>query len=213
MSYPKSYILKMNEKPKSKIGLPRVTIRGQIIPRLISPRWLKKKVSSMSSNGPPRNYCGTLKTNLKTCAKGTKLRVYTHVPNRYWSDVVTTAVYLLNCMPTKVLQFQTPLKVFSYHVSLPTVLMIPPRIFGCIVFVHLHKNQRTKFDPCVVRCLFLGYGVHKKGYRCYDPIAKRTYITMDVTFLESKFFFHRYPIPLFRGRSIVKNGIGLMLKC
>ncbi|RVW17554.1 Retrovirus-related Pol polyprotein from transposon RE1 [Vitis vinifera] len=64
----------------------------------------------MSSNGPPRNYCGTLKTNLKTCAKGTKLRVYTHVPNRYWSDVVTIAVYLLNCMPTKVLQFQTPLK-------------------------------------------------------------------------------------------------------
>ena len=30
----------------------------------------------MSSNGPPRNYYGALKTNLKTCAKGTKLRVY-----------------------------------------------------------------------------------------------------------------------------------------
>ena len=26
-------ILKMNEKPKSKLGLPRVTIRGQIIPQ------------------------------------------------------------------------------------------------------------------------------------------------------------------------------------
>ena len=31
----------------------------------------------MSSTGPPRNYCGALKTNLKTCVKGTKLRVYT----------------------------------------------------------------------------------------------------------------------------------------
>ncbi|RVX02552.1 Retrovirus-related Pol polyprotein from transposon TNT 1-94 [Vitis vinifera] len=30
----------------------------------------------MSSHGPPRNYCGALKTNLKTCVKGTKLRVY-----------------------------------------------------------------------------------------------------------------------------------------
>ena len=30
----------------------------------------------MSSTGPPRNYCGALKTNLKTCVKGTKLRVY-----------------------------------------------------------------------------------------------------------------------------------------
>nr|CAN75008.1 hypothetical protein VITISV_018593 [Vitis vinifera] len=37
----------------------------------------QKKVSGMSSHGPPRNYFKALKTNLKTCAKGTKLRVYT----------------------------------------------------------------------------------------------------------------------------------------
>ena len=66
-------ILKMNEKPKSKLRLPRVTIRGQIIPQPKSPRWLKK-VSSVSSYRPPRNYCGALEVNLKTCAKGTKLR-------------------------------------------------------------------------------------------------------------------------------------------
>ncbi|RVW62856.1 Retrovirus-related Pol polyprotein from transposon 17.6 [Vitis vinifera] len=33
----------------------------------------------MSSHGPPRNYFEALKTNLKTCAKGTKLRVYRRV--------------------------------------------------------------------------------------------------------------------------------------
>ncbi|KAL6319103.1 hypothetical protein AAG906_001576 [Vitis piasezkii] len=100
------------------------------------------------------------------------LLINAHVPNRYWSDAVATAVHLLNRMPTKVLQFQTLVKVLSDHVSLPNVLMIPPRIFGCVVFVHIHKNQRTKLDPCAVRCLFLG-----------------TYITMDVTFLESEIFF------------------------
>ena len=31
-------ILKMTEKPKSKIGLPKVTIRGQTIPQPKSPR-------------------------------------------------------------------------------------------------------------------------------------------------------------------------------
>ena len=117
------------------------------------------------------------------------LLIGTHVPSRYWDDAVATAVHLLNRMPTKVLTFQTPLKVLSNHVPLPTVLMIPPRIFGCVAFVHLHKNQRTKLDPCAVRCLFLGYGLHKKGYRCFDPTTKRTYITMDVTFLESDTFF------------------------
>uniref|UniRef100_A0A2N9IGY8 Integrase catalytic domain-containing protein n=1 Tax=Fagus sylvatica TaxID=28930 RepID=A0A2N9IGY8_FAGSY len=117
------------------------------------------------------------------------LLIGAHVPSRYWDDAVATAVHLLNRMPTKVLTFQTPLKVLSNHVPLPTVLMIPPRIFGCVAFVHLHKNQRTKLDPCAVRCLFLGYGLHKKGYRCFDPTTKRTYITMDVTFLESDTFF------------------------
>ena len=69
------------------------------------------------------------------------LLINAHVPNRYWSDAVATAVHLLNRMPTKVLQFQTLVKVLSDHVSLPNVLMIPPRIFGCVVFVHIHKNQ------------------------------------------------------------------------
>ena len=39
---PKSYPKKKQEKPKSKLGLPRVTIRGQIIPQPKSPRWLRK---------------------------------------------------------------------------------------------------------------------------------------------------------------------------
>lgn len=78
-----------------------------------------------------------------------------HVPSRHWDDAVAIAVYLLNRMPSKVLHFQTPLQTLSSHTSLPTVLMLPPRIFGCVAFVHLHKNQRTKLDPSAVRCLFL----------------------------------------------------------
>ena len=39
----------------------------------------QKKISSISSNGSSKNYCGALEVNLKTCAKGTKLRVYTNI--------------------------------------------------------------------------------------------------------------------------------------
>ena len=38
----KTILEKKQEKPKSKLGLPRVTIRGQIIPQPKSPRWLRK---------------------------------------------------------------------------------------------------------------------------------------------------------------------------
>ena len=111
------------------------------------------------------------------------------MPSRHWGDAVATAVYLLNRMPSKVLNFKTPLQVISTHFSLPTVLMLPHRIFGWVAFVHFHKNQRTKLDPYTVCCLFLGYGLHKKGYRCYDPATNCVYITMDVTFLEFEPFY------------------------
>ena len=115
------------------------------------------------------------------------------MPSCHWGDAVATAMYLINRMPSKILHFKTPLHILSTHVSLPSILMLPPRTFGCVAFVHLHRNQHTKLDLCAVKCLFLGYGLHKKGFRCYDPTTNRTYITMDVTFLESENF---YPSPV-----------------
>ena len=35
-----------------------------------------ENISSMSSNGSPRNYCGALEVNLKACAKRKKWRIY-----------------------------------------------------------------------------------------------------------------------------------------
>ena len=68
-------------------------------------------------------------------------------------------------------------------------ILIPPRVFGCVAYVHLHKNQRTKLEPCAPCYLFLGYTFHQKGYRCYDLTSGRMYITMDVTFVETETFF------------------------
>ena len=59
-SYPKK-----KEKPKSKLGLPRVTIRGRINLSTKVSEVTQKKVNCTSSNGPPRNYYGTLKTKFK----------------------------------------------------------------------------------------------------------------------------------------------------
>lgn len=117
------------------------------------------------------------------------LLIGTKVPVRHWDDAVVTAVYLLNRMPSKVLQFKTPLQILSNHVTFSSILLIPPHIFGCVAFVHLLKNQRGKLDPCVVRCIFQGYAINKKGYHCYNPTTKRTYVMMDFTFLESENYY------------------------
>ena len=78
------------------------------------------------------------------------LLIGANVPTHFWTDGVTTAVHLINRMPSKAFKFQTPLQALSTAISLPTTLMLPPRVFGCVAFVHLHKNQRTKLDPCAV---------------------------------------------------------------
>ena len=94
------------------------------------------------------------------------------VPSCPWGDDVATAVYLINHMSSKILHFKTLLQILSTHISFHSILILPSRIFGCVAFVHLHKNQRTKLDPCVVWCLFLGYGLHKKkkGFGAMTPL-------------------------------------------
>ncbi|RZB86491.1 Exocyst complex component EXO70B1 [Glycine soja] len=112
-----------------------------------------------------------------------------YVPKCFRIDAVVTAVYLMNRQPSRVLNYKTPLQVLAKHVTLPYVLMLPPRKFGCVTYVHIPKNQRMKLDLCVVHCVFLGHGAHKKGYCCYDPVTRRLYTTMNVTFIESENFF------------------------
>jgi len=41
-----------------------------------------------------------------------------------------------------------------------------------------------KLDPHAIKYVFVGYGSHQKGYKCWDPIGKKLYVSMDVTFHE-----------------------------
>ena len=58
-----------------------------------------------------------------------------------------------------------------------------------MAFVHLHKHQRTKLTSHALQCVFVGYALHKKGYRCYHPPTRRMFITMDVVFHEDSMYF------------------------
>ncbi|CAL8992128.1 unnamed protein product, partial [Prunus brigantina] len=117
----------------------------------------------------------------------------TSVPKRLWMDAVTYAVYLLNRLPSRVLDFQTPMHVLTHHISASSMLTLSPKVFGCVVYVHLHQNQRSKMDPCALCCVFLGFSSHQKGYRCYHPATRHLYVSMDVTFIEDEMFFSDTP--------------------
>lgn len=109
------------------------------------------------------------------------------VPTLFWHKGVATSVYLLNRLPTKALNFQTPLQILSSPMSVPTILTLQLRVFGCF-FVHIPKTKCSKFDPFSV-CVFIRYKIHKKSYYYYNPHNHRIYFTMDCELLETKFYY------------------------
>ncbi|KAJ9555291.1 hypothetical protein OSB04_009905 [Centaurea solstitialis] len=54
---------------------------------------------------------------------------------------------------------------------------------------NLQPHEHTKLQPRSRLCLFLGYGIEHKGYRCWDPISKRLRISRNVTFWEHVPFY------------------------
>ena len=112
-----------------------------------------------------------------------------HMPVSYWGEALTSAAYLINRVPSSTVQFQTPFQALQDAVNAPTVPNLPPHVFGCVAFVHLYKHQRSKLAPRALRCVFLGYASHQKGYRCYHPPTQAMYITLDVIFHEDTMYF------------------------
>ncbi|GJY09460.1 retrovirus-related pol polyprotein from transposon TNT 1-94 [Tanacetum coccineum] len=117
------------------------------------------------------------------------LIIESNAPNFFCPEALATATNLINRLPTKILKMKTPLETLSEYHTLPQVLTLEPKVFGCTVFAHIPKSYRDKLDPCAEKCVFVGYGVNQKGYRCYNPKTRHMITTMNCDFLETKYFY------------------------
>ena len=113
-----------------------------------------------------------------------------HVPAYIWPEAVATANYVTNKLPTQSLNHKTLLETLQSYITIPSSHSLPPRIFGCTVYVHCPTRLRNKLEPRAVKCGFLGYGRNQKGYRCFDPLTQRMYTTMDCDFIETEFYYN-----------------------
>jgi hypothetical protein len=50
------------------------------------------------------------------------------------------------------------------------------RVFGCLAYVHIPSEERSKLDPKSRQCVFLAYGKGVKGYKFWDPKANKSVI-------------------------------------
>ncbi|KAK0593418.1 hypothetical protein LWI29_036352 [Acer saccharum] len=119
----------------------------------------------------------------------------TNVPKHFWGEAVLTATYLINRMPSRVFKFQTPCQaILCSYPDTQIISSLPLKVFGCTAFVHIHQHHRSKLDPKAIKCLFLGYSPTKKGYKCYSPITRKFYTSMDVTFFENQSYYPKTSI-------------------
>ena len=96
-----------------------------------------------------------------------------------------TAVYLINCMPSRLLGWKTPFEMLQGK----NEFIVPPKVFGCTCFVRDHRPSVGKLDPRAVKCIFVGYSSSRKGYTCWCPTERRLFVSMDVTFRESEPYY------------------------
>ena len=103
------------------------------------------------------------------------------LPHKFWAEGLSTAAYLLNRSPTKALDDKTPFE--AWNGKKPGVKHL--RVFGSLAYIHIPKDERKKLDPKAKKCIFLGYGTTRKGYRLYDRQTSTIVHSRDVVCDES----------------------------
>ncbi|KAK3888840.1 hypothetical protein Pcinc_007106 [Petrolisthes cinctipes] len=109
------------------------------------------------------------------------------LPHRFWAEALSTACYLKNRSPARALKGKTPCQALMG--KKPTVHHL--RVFGCVCYAHVPKDERRQLDPKSVKCIFLGYGSEVKGYRLFDLDKKRILNSRDAIFDESHYEFKK----------------------
>jgi len=86
-------------------------------------------------------------------------------PKQFWADAVNTTVYLINRGPSLPLNYEILEEAWTYkEVNLNHLCT-----FGCISYVHIELDRRSKLDLKSKRCIFIGYKTREYDYQFWDP--------------------------------------------
>jgi hypothetical protein len=125
---------------------------------------------------------------LKLChivETGLSLLSHASAPLKFWEDAFVTACYLINHMPTTTLRKKSHFEV---------LFKTPPdykffKVFDSACWPNLRPYNANKLQPRSAQCVFLGYSLLHKGYKCLHLPMGRVYFSSDIIFQEEVFPF------------------------
>ncbi|KAL6334618.1 hypothetical protein AAG906_019470 [Vitis piasezkii] len=118
------------------------------------------------------------------------MRLHAGLPKTFWADTVSIVAYLINRGPSVPMEFRLPKEVWSGK----EIKFSHLKVFGCVSYVHIDSNARSKLDAKSKICFFIGYGDEKFGYRFWDEQNRKIIRSRNVIFNEQVMYKDRSTI-------------------
>ena len=106
-----------------------------------------------------------------------------HLSPAYWAEALHVAAHIINILPSSSIGNKTPHSVLLGRE--PTYDHL--KVFGSLCFPNINNSTNHKLSPRSTPCLFLGYPLLHRGYRCLDLRTNRIIISRHVLFDETTF--------------------------
>jgi histone deacetylase 1/2 len=143
----------------------------------------------MSPPHTPEHNGYSERQHLHIVETGLALLSHASIPITFWTYAFTTAVYLINRMPTPTSNMSSPYE--SIFRKGPDFSKL--KVFGCLCYSWLGPYASHKLESKSQPCVFLGYTLSQSAYLCFDKSTNKLHVSRHVQFVESVFSYNSYP--------------------
>jgi hypothetical protein len=177
----KFFVLRLEKETNSFVNVLRTDNGGEYTGGDFQ-KWIKSKGIRHETSIPktPQQNGVSERQNRTIIESARSMITASNQSSELWAEASNCAVYLRNRVIGKSLPEMTPYE--AWFGRKPNLSHL--RMFGCPAYMHIPADERSKFSPKARKCVFVGYCETQKGFRLWDSVRRRIFVSRDVIFNE-----------------------------